>query len=892
MLSQGEILRNPSRTRFQKPIASRTSRPGLWSKISYLMTFLIFDCILSLFGMKTPEVRQAWREKVALCMCISLCCSGLAFLTYGMNRFICKGSNQYIFGKLDKANFEEPIVITNGSIFYTENGSYDRNSIYSGIVKIKSEACKNAFGKQLVGGSQDVNDLRRIASIGLEWSYIASKGYIVIDNKVYDPSLCKETVYEDFIKKYAGTEATKDTLSSDEFQCFQDSFLVGEVATKTPGCLIADTFLYISTVIIFSLIIAKFVLATVYSWYMRGRVRPSSCVTPVIMLVTCYSEGREGIKKTLDSLCKQTYDYDNKLIVVIADGEITGENESKTTPEIILDLCEINRVGVEPKGYISLMPGNKRYNKAMVYSGYYNVQVETEEFTGFKNDLVNAKNNLRTRILVIRKVGNSSEMFKAGNRGKRDSQVILMSFFSKMIYNDRMSELDFEIYTKMKELMPHIDPSDFEGLLMVDADTIVKPDALSKMVSIFETDPKVMGICGETMILNKCESWVTMIQVFEYYISHHLSKTFESVFGGVTCLPGCFCMYRIKINTDEDGNLINGYKSKDKTIFEEEKQRFCLPILANPFIINSYSVFEAKTLHQKNLLHLGEDRYLTTLLLKNFYKRKLVFVPQAQCETYVPSQFKVLLSQRRRWINSTIHNLFELVMVDKLCGAFCCSMQFVVLVELFGTLVLPAAILFTGVLIISSIVNEPAWIPLIMLACIFGLPAFLIMITTFKISYVFWLFVYILSLPIWNFVLPLYAFWHFDDFSWGNTRVVVGDDKADEEGEEDKSTIRLRELEDFLRNKSSKENSSKENSSKENSLENSLNEKRQFKEKYLDDNYIDDKYIENLLKEDFFREEDFYGERSPVNEDLKEKRNINEERPINEYPLKKNQNEQ
>lgn len=800
MLSQGEILRNPSRTRFQKPIVSRIVKPSLWSKIAYLMTFLIFDWILVCCGMKTAEIRQAWREKVALCMCIAICCTSLAFFTYGMNRFVCKGNNKYIFGKLDKAEFEDPIVITNGSIYYTKSDSYDRNNYYSGLIKIKSDACKRAFGKQLVGGSKDVNDLRRIAPICFEWSYITSHGFIVIDNKVYNPKDCTESTYSDFITKFAGSEAHQDTLSPDEYSCFKDSFLVGEVATKTPGCLIADTFLYISTVIIFSLIIAKFVLATVYSWYMRGRVRPSACVTPCILLVTCYSEGREGIKKTLDSLCKQNYDYDNKLIVVIADGEITGEDELKTTPEIILDLCEVEREGVEPKGYISLMPGNKRYNKAMVYSGYYNIQDDTNEFTGFKSETENAKNNLRTRILVIRKCGNSSETFKAGNRGKRDSQVILMSFFSKLIYNDRMSELDFEIYTKMKELMPHLDPSDFECLLMVDADTIVKPDALAKMVSIFETDPKVMGTCGETMILNKCESWVTMIQVFEYYISHHLSKTFESVFGGVTCLPGCFCMYRIKIVTDEDGNVVNGYKASNKEIFaEDDKQKYCLPILANPFIINSYSVFEAKTLHQKNLLHLGEDRYLTTLLLKNFYKRKLVFVPQAKCETYVPSQFRVLLSQRRRWINSTIHNLFELVMVDKLCGAFCCSMQFVVVVELFGTLVLPAAILFTGVLIFSSIVNEPAWIPLIMLACIFGLPAFLIMITTLEISYIFWLFVYILSIPIWNFVLPVYAFWHFDDFSWGDTRKVAGEENKDEVVEVDNSKIRLRELEDYLK---------------------------------------------------------------------------------------------
>lgn len=35
--------------------------------------------------------------------------------------------------------------------------------------------------------------------------------------------------------------------------------------------------------------------------------------------------------------------------------------------------------------------------------------------------------------------------------------------------------------------------------------------------------------------------------------------------------------------------------------------------------------------------------------------------------------------------------------------------------------------------------------------------------------------VYILALPIWNFILPIYSFWHFDDFSWGETRKVNGD---------------------------------------------------------------------------------------------------------------------
>lgn len=124
-------------------------------------------------------------------------------------------------------------------------------------------------------------------------------------------------------------------------------------------------------------------------------------------------------------------------------------------------------------------------------------------------------------------------------------------------------------------------------------------------------------------------------------------------------------------------------------------QNYWVPILANPDVVEHYSENVVDTLHKKNLLLLGEDRYLSTLMLKTFPKRKQVFVPQAVCKTTVPDKFSVLLSQRRRWINSTVHNLMELVLVRDLCGTFCFSMQFVVFIELVGTLVLPAAIAFT-----------------------------------------------------------------------------------------------------------------------------------------------------------------------------------------------------
>ena len=183
-----------------------------------------------------------------------------------------------------------------------------------------------------------------------------------------------------------------------------------------------------------------------------------------------------------------------------------------------------------------------------------------------------------------------------------------------------------------------------------------------------------MGLCGETKIANKNASWVSMIQVFEYYISHHLTKAFESVFGGVTCLPGCFSMYSMCLKLV---SLISGLKAA------KGEAGYFVPILANPDIVSRYQENIVDTLHKKNLLLLGEDRYLSTLMLKTFPHRKQIFVPHAVCKTIVPDKFKVLLSQRRRWINSTVHNLMELFLVRDLCGTFCFSMQVTSLLKKF-----------------------------------------------------------------------------------------------------------------------------------------------------------------------------------------------------------------
>ena len=115
-----------------------------------------------------------------------------------------------------------------------------------------------------------------------------------------------------------------------------------------------------------------------------------------------------------------------------------------------------------------------------------------------------------------------------------------------------------------------------------------------------------------------------------------MTKAFESISGGVVFFPGFFSMYHIK--TPKGG----------------------VPVLANLNIVQYDSGIYS--LHKKNL-HLGEDQYLTMLMLKTFPKCKNVFCPKAVCKTIVPDTFRVLLSQQRHWINFTIHSPAEPVLV-------------------------------------------------------------------------------------------------------------------------------------------------------------------------------------------------------------------------------------
>jgi len=87
-----------------------------------------------------------------------------------------------------------------------------------------------------------------------------------------------------------------------------------------------------------------------------------------------------------------------------------------------------------------------------------------------------------------------------------------------------------------------------------------------------------------------------------------------------------------------------------------------------------------------------------------------------------------------------------------------------------------------------------------MLAAIYALQA-LIFIVRRKWDMVGWMIFYILAIPAFSFLLPLYSFWRMDDFSWGQTRVVLGEKGkkliVHDEGKFDPRSIPLKSWSDY-----------------------------------------------------------------------------------------------
>jgi hyaluronan synthase len=152
-----------------------------------------------------------------------------------------------------------------------------------------------------------------------------------------------------------------------------------------------------------------------------------------------------------------------------------------------------------------------------------------------------------------------------------------------------------------------------ELVVFIDSDSFIKKDCIRHLVKYFK-DPQIGAVSGHTDVYNSSYNMMTRMQAVRYYISFRIYKAAESVFGLVTCCPGCCSAYRREyLNEFIDEWLDQKFLGKKCTF--------------------------------------GDDRSLTNFMLRKY---KTVYSTEARAETVVPDNFKKYLKQQQRWKKSWV----------------------------------------------------------------------------------------------------------------------------------------------------------------------------------------------------------------------------------------------
>ena len=202
-------------------------------------------------------------------------------------------------------------------------------------------------------------------------------------------------------------------------------------------------------------------------------------------------------------------------------------------------------------------------------------------------------------------------------------------------------------------------------VLALDGDVDFKPEAVLLLVDRMRKNPKVAAACGRihptgdgkrrpailrrrllTVSLSLCLLGpIVWYQQFEYAVGHWLQKAAEHKLGSVLCCPGCFSLFRGSALMDD--NVMRRYadKSSEAAHYVQYDQ-------------GEHLSLSLSRLHH-SFDHLGEDRWLTTLLLQQGYR--VEYCAASDAFTHAPETFKEFFNQRRRWMPSTMANIMDLL---------------------------------------------------------------------------------------------------------------------------------------------------------------------------------------------------------------------------------------
>jgi chitin synthase len=474
------------------PLKSPSDSWDAWRIFTLIVTFWAPGFLLSSLGrMKDKATRQAWREKIALCFIALVMGGTVGFATMGLDRVLCPNAQGFTGSQFSRVNSStsQGQVSIKGVLFNITNADPTVFDFFTAAKTLsgadvtpqfkraaadfpacanfkfkaaKDDPCPTASPCPLgTLGNATFTQLHihsNNALVGYDWTQVAAlKNFLVLDGFVLNfnpymnanPTATANDKVDKALRKMlkdtdptGGKDATLMFMNDLDLKaaipCLVERYFAGNIARTTSGCFIASLMLYASMMIILSVVLARFVMACVFNWFIsRSLVQTPKnlsrkVISPAVMpeganttvdnqngtapwakkskaaakggklgkqsqqanntptapiismatigqelfcvcLVTCYSEGEESIKGTLDSIALTTYSDSRKLLFVVCDGMITGAGETRSTPDICVGLLDADpRFGnPTPMSYVAVGLGTKRENRAMVYAGHY-----------------------------------------------------------------------------------------------------------------------------------------------------------------------------------------------------------------------------------------------------------------------------------------------------------------------------------------------------------------------------------------------------------------------------------------------------------------------------------------------------------------------------------------
>ena len=195
-------------------------------------------------------------------------------------------------------------------------------------------------------------------------------------------------------------------------------------------------------------------------------------------------------------------------------------------------------------------------------------------------------------------------------------------------------------------------------VVFLDTGTSPKFNAIRMLINEMKNDTDVAGVCGEITIESpykralESASPVILAQHFEYKMANAFDKSFESLFGFVSVLPGAFCAFQMGPWVRERGINVDTGPLSGRPIAQ-----YLLPLTRK-----QHDGYDSLGPFNKNM-YLAEDRILCfELVCKN--QNILRYVKGAVAETDPMDSLSSLISQRRRWLNGSLFAKCEDKFVD------------------------------------------------------------------------------------------------------------------------------------------------------------------------------------------------------------------------------------